>query len=91
MIDFDQFSRIKNYHEQRGLNATQIAGELGLDPRTVAYWLSQKRFRPRNPVHRKSKLDPFKSSIIKMLEAELPMAYHIPRSGLTRRGFLIVS
>ena len=68
MIDFDQFSRIKNYHEQRGLNATQIAGELGLDPRTVAYWLSQKRFRPRNPVHRKSKLDPFKSSIIKMLE-----------------------
>jgi len=68
MIDFDQFSRIKNYHEQSGLNAAQIAGELGLDPRTVAYWLSQKRFQPRKPARRKSKLDPFKDSIVRMLE-----------------------
>jgi len=68
MIDFDLFTRIKNYHERRGLNAAQIARELRLDPRTVSYWLSQTKFRPRNPVHRKSKLDAFKDSIIRMLE-----------------------
>jgi ribosome-binding protein aMBF1 (putative translation factor) len=32
MIDFDLFARIKNYHEQKGLSATQIARELELDP-----------------------------------------------------------
>jgi transposase len=68
MIDFDLFVRIKNYHEQKGLNAAQIARELELDPRTVACWLSQKKYRPRKPVQRPSKLDPFKSSILKMLE-----------------------
>ncbi len=68
MIDFDLFVRIKNYHEQKGLNAAQIARELELDPRTVVYWLSQKKYRPRNPVQRPSRLDPFKSSILRMLE-----------------------
>jgi len=68
MIDFDLFTKIKNYHEQRGLNAAQIAREFGLDPRTVAYWLSQTKFRPRKSVQRPSKLDPFKSSIVRMLE-----------------------
>ena len=28
MIDFDLFARIKNYHEQKGLSANQIAEEL---------------------------------------------------------------
>ncbi|MEM5769032.1 MAG: hypothetical protein AAGU32_12200 [Bacillota bacterium] len=68
MIDFELFARIKNYHEQKGLNAAQIARELELDPRTVANWLSQKQFRARKPVQRPSKLDPFKDSIVRMLE-----------------------
>jgi len=68
MIDFDLFSRIKNYHEQKGLNASQIAEELGLDPRTVSKWLKENRFRQRAPVCRPSKLDPFKASIVRMLE-----------------------
>jgi transposase len=68
MIDFELFSKIKSYHEQKGLNSAQIAGELGLDPRTVARWLHQKRFCPRKSSQRKSKLDPFKDSIIRMLE-----------------------
>jgi transposase len=69
MIDFELFSRIKNYHEQKGLSANQIAEELGLDPRTVSRWLKEKRFRPRVRVMRPSKLDPFKGSIARMLEA----------------------
>jgi transposase len=68
MIDFDLFARIKNYHEQKGLSAAQIARELELDPRTVANWLSQKQFRLRKTGQRPSKLDPFKDSIVRMLE-----------------------
>lgn len=68
MIDYGLFARIKNYHEQAGLNAAQIAGELSLDPRTVARCLAQKGFQPRKSTPRPSKLDPFKHSIIRMLE-----------------------
>jgi transposase len=68
MIDYDLFSRIKNSHEQKGLSANQIAEELGLDPRTVSKWLKQNRFRQRVPVLRTSKIDPFKGSIVRMLE-----------------------
>lgn len=69
MIDFELFSTIRNYHEQKGLSANQIADELGLDPRTVSKWLQEKRFRERAPVMRPSKLDPFKGAIVRMLEA----------------------
>lgn len=70
MIDFELFSRIRNYHEQKGLKPHQIARELGIDPRTVEKWLNEKRFRPRKACLQKpSKLDPFKDSIVGMLEA----------------------
>ena len=36
--------------------------------RTVASWLTQERFRPRQPRHRASKLDPFKAQIVRMLD-----------------------
>jgi len=68
MIDFDLFSRIKSYHEQKSLSANQIAEDLDLDPRTVSKWLKQKQFRQRAQVLRPSKLDSFKDSIIRMLE-----------------------
>lgn len=69
MIDFELFSRIKNYHDQKGLSPTQIAEELNLDPRTVAKWLQTPRFRARSSTMKSSKLDPFKDSIVRMLEA----------------------
>jgi transposase len=68
MIDFELFSKIKHYREQRALTPTQIARELELDPRTVAKWLAENRFVPRKSTKRSSKLDPFKSSILQMLE-----------------------
>ena len=68
MIDYHRFCQIKDLHDQQGLNATQIAGVLALDPRTVAYWLRQERFRPRKSAPRTSKLDPFKPQIVQMLE-----------------------
>jgi transposase len=68
MIDYQRFCQIKHLHEQQGLNASQIAQELSLDSRTVAYWLAQEHFRPRKASRRKSKLDPFKKEIVRMLE-----------------------
>jgi transposase len=68
MIDYHRFCQIKHLHAHQGLNASQIARELSLDPRTVAYWLAQEHFRPRKPWQRHSKLDPFKTEIVRMLE-----------------------
>ena len=68
MIDYQQFCQIKDLHDHQELKAAQIAHTLGLDPRTVAYWLRQARFRPRKSNPRHSKLDPFKPQIVQMLE-----------------------
>ena len=68
MIDYQQFCQIKDLHQREGLHPSQIAQSLALDPRTVAYWIAQERFRPRKPSPRPSKLDPFKPQIVQMLE-----------------------
>jgi transposase len=68
MIDYHRFCQIKHLHAQQGLNTSQIARELSLDPRTVSYWLAQDHFRPRKARQRHSKLDPFKGQIVHMLE-----------------------
>ena len=69
MIDYETFSRIKHLYEQKGLSATQIARELGLDERTVKRRLEAKQFLPRKSVQRPSKLDPFKETVVKMIES----------------------
>ena len=68
MIDYHQFCQIQDVHEREGLKAAHIAGVLGLDPKPVASWLSQERFRPRRPTPRASTLDPFKSQMRQMLK-----------------------
>jgi transposase len=68
MIDYHCFCQIKHLHAHQGLNASQIARELSLDPRTVSYWLDQDHFRPRKPRVHASKLDPFKAQIAHLLE-----------------------
>jgi len=68
MIDYHRFCQIKHLHTHQGLNASQIARELSLDPRTVAYWLAQEHFHPRQSRPYTSKLDPFKPAVVRMLE-----------------------
>jgi transposase len=68
MIDYHRFCQIKHLHAHQGLTASQIAKELALDPRTVAYWLGQEHFRTRKSTPRSSKLDPFKPEIVRWLE-----------------------
>jgi transposase len=68
MIDYDLFCKIKNLHQQDGLKPSQIADKLGIDPRTVAKWINEDKFRQRKSTGRPSKLDPHKDEIIRMLE-----------------------
>ncbi len=68
MIDYETYARIRQYHTQDKLKYSQIADELGLDPRTVARWASEEHYIPRQTSARKSKLDPYKNEIIRMLE-----------------------
>ncbi|MBF0155431.1 MAG: IS21 family transposase [Magnetococcales bacterium] len=68
MIDYETYSRIKELHHGQGLTAIQIARNLDLDPRTVADWLTQPRYRPKQVAQKPSKLDPFKPTILRLLE-----------------------
>jgi len=68
LIDYETYVQIRNYSERDGLNCSQIANALALDQRTVARWVNEKRYQPRNSIPRKSKLDPFKNDILRMLE-----------------------
>src|SRR5215468_786994 len=68
MLASPSFCQIKHLHAHQGLNTSQIAKEVALDRRTVAYWLTQAHFRPRKPRPAVSKLDPFKPDIVRLLE-----------------------
>jgi transposase len=70
MIDYPRFCQIKHLHAHQGLNASQIAWEVALDRRTVAYWLPQDHFRPRKPRPHPSQLDPFKPDSVRLLERQ---------------------
>jgi len=68
MIDSHRFGQSPHLHAHQGLNASQIARELALAPRTVAYWLAQDHFRPRTSRPRARQLDPFKAPLVHLLE-----------------------
>lgn len=60
MSAYHRFWQLKALHAPQGLHTAQIAGALGLDPRTVAYWLRPERLRPRRSPQRASQREPFK-------------------------------
>jgi transposase len=69
MIDYELFCKIRHLKDHEGLSGHQIAGELAMDPRTVAKWLARERFCQRKAVPRTSKLDPFKAEIARLLQS----------------------
>ncbi len=87
MIDYHSFCQIKYLHEYQGLNASQIAREVSLDPRTVAYWLAQEHFRTRKPTHRASKLEPFRGDIEYYLSEDPFVSTAVIYQRLLKRGF----
>jgi transposase len=68
VIDYDTFCRLRQLHDERGLNATQIASELHLDPKTVQRWIDQPTYQQRQGTRRASKLDSFRGQIAALLE-----------------------
>ena len=67
MIRYEEFCRIRQGYDQEHLSVAQLAGELGLNVKTVAHWVAQKEYRPRQRVSRPSKLDAFKGAILRLL------------------------
>jgi transposase len=70
MIDYQTFAQIRHYADQEGLKAAQIAARLDLDERTVARWVDQKTYQAPKRSKRASKLDPFKGTIVRLLESD---------------------
>jgi transposase len=87
MIAYHRFSQIKHLHAHQGLNASQIARELALDPRTVSYGLAQEHFRPRKPAHRPSKLNPFRGYIEYSLSEDRRVPTTVVYQRLLKLGF----
>jgi len=87
MIDYYGFCQIKYLYEDQGLNASQIARAMSLDPRTVTYWLAQEHFRPRKPTHRTNKLAPFRGYIEYYLSEDPFVSTPVIYQRLLQRGF----
>jgi transposase len=68
VIDYETFCKIHDCHHRQGLTIAQIARFLGIHRGTVAMWLARARFTRRRGQPRPSKLDPFKPSIIRLLD-----------------------
>ncbi|MEJ2041527.1 MAG: IS21 family transposase, partial [Desulfosarcinaceae bacterium] len=85
MIDYEMFCKIKQY-QQNGLTPGQIAEQLALDYRTVQKWLEQERFCQRKKADRKSKLDPYKELISRLLNNHSYSAIQIFQQ-LKEQGF----
>lgn len=68
MISYEVFCRLRHLHDQKRLNAAQIADQLRLDPKTVRRWIEQPTYQPRAGHPRRSKLDSFKGQISALLE-----------------------
>lgn len=77
MIDYELYCQLRHLKDHEGLSAHQIAGELAMDPRTVAKWLARERFCQRKAVPRGSKLDPFKAEITRLLQSHAFTAVQI--------------
>ena len=67
MIDYQTFHQIRQLHDQERLTAAQIARQLDLHPQTVAKWMARPKYQRRAQPRRKSKLDPFKSTVTRLL------------------------
>jgi transposase len=86
VIDYHTFHQIHHLHKVEHLNQAQIAAELQLDEGTGSKWLQSEPYRPCQMPKRPSKLDPFKGTILRMLERHpYSSAQRLPR--LKEQGY----
>jgi len=68
MIDYEMYCKIRDHHTRQGLSIIQTADALGLHRETVSKWCRVEHYRPPQRVKRASRLDPYKSLIVRWLE-----------------------
>ena len=68
MIDYQTFHELRRLRDQEHLSVAQIAAALNLDERTVGKWIAVEKYQPCKTGERKSKLDPFKGTIVRLLD-----------------------
>ena len=68
MIDYQTYQQIRHLRAQT-LTAGQIAAELRLDERTVRAWMDEERYQPRQAAKRPSKLEAYRSQIVRLLQS----------------------
>ncbi len=71
MISYEIYCKIRAFHQERKLTFKQIAGELDLNPETVAKYARVETFQKRTGARRTkraSKLDAFKAMITRWLD-----------------------
>src|ERR1017187_9819296 len=68
MIDYPTFCQLRLLLDEKHLTPAQVAGELKLDPKTVAKGAERTRYQPRQCSKRPSKLDAFKGQVVALLE-----------------------
>jgi transposase len=69
VVDYETFCQIRDHVGRQQLTIAQTARALALSPHTVAKWAAVEQFRARAGVPRASKLDAFKSQIVRWLDA----------------------
>jgi transposase len=69
MIDYETYCKIRDHHVRQSLSIIQTADALGLHRQTVSKWCRREHYRPPPRVKRASRLDPYKSLIVRWLES----------------------
>lgn len=77
MINYEMYCRIRELHAGRGLNAGQIAAEVGLDEKTVAKWLAAPSYAAQPRKRRGGLLDRWRTEVARLLEAHSYSAVQI--------------
>jgi len=67
MIDYQTFHQIRHLRDQEHLSAVQIAQTLDLHPQTVCKWITRPKYERRAQPQRRSKLDPFRGMVARLL------------------------
>jgi len=86
MIDYETYCKIKDCQGRQHLTIAQTARALGLHADTVAKWVNCDQYRARQPAPRSSRLDPFKTRVVRLLETHPYSAQQIYQR-LREEGF----
>ena len=68
MIDYETYCKIRDHHVRQRLSIIQTAEAMGLHRQTVSKWCHRERYQSPPRVKRASRLDPYKSLIVRWLE-----------------------